>query len=1462
MTSLHLSHPQRRIWFAENETPGSAVNNLGFYVTCDPADAAVLENAILKYIELNDALRLQIKNDPRSEIGVTQYFAQFSRFEVPRKTFTGMKEAEKWMRRESRLPFTLYDAPLFSFCIISTRDRELGYFLKIHHLISDGATSLSLAAGIAELCGSESYEPPAGSYKEFIEAEEKYLGSGDCTEDRDFWMDELSSFPEKLTWPSAGPSDSFPAGSPAVRSFSPGLRARIHEFAKANGLSPYKLILSALGIYLAKVCRTDSFGIGIANHNRGEKRFRNTAGMFVSTLPFLFKIDHDRTFHAHAGEVGTRINTILKQHARYPFDLLAGDMGKTHGEDISHLLNVNIIGHPDLEGFPDMENMCAGAPVSDLALHINADNRDREGILELMFVVNNTLGERDVETLFQGLTAILERALEHPDTPIGKLPLISREEQARILGLNPPFTPYRDTVSLPEIFRERVIETPDAVALSCNGNSLTYRELDTWSDTIARALQADHLETTGREIAPGEFIGISMARGMEMIAAIWGILKAGGAFAPLDPTYPEERLRFIVEDAGIRLVLLHEEFAPLFKQVATIAVDHIPARAPSGETASEGFGLRAKSHDFAYVIYTSGTTGKPKGVPIRHHQVVNLCDGLRGPFLIDDQSRVLQFASLNFDASVAEIFPAFVAGAALFVALEEQRVDGDALCRLLETEKITTTHVPPALLAVMPKKELPHLKCLIVAGEATDPSAIDYWSRNRAMINGYGPTENTVAVSVGRFEADSSSNDIGPPLQNVSCYVLDEQFQPVPMGIPGELFVGGVQVSEGYINRPELTGEKFIPNPHAGTEGTREWNSRLYRTGDLVRRLDNGHLEFIGRVDFQVKIRGHRIECGEVSSRMGELSGVAACLVVPHKSGATHRLVAYLIMEESADRGMDTIREAAAEILPDYMVPSAFVELDAFPMTANGKINRRKLPEPTYGDAFKTDYVAPGTETEERLCRIWAGILDLEKIGIRDDFFNLGGNSLLCMSMIARANEEGIFLNVPMVRNHPTVEALAGRLRENRDEGHGAIPGMVKVDAASPVPIPFNVAIMHRQTQSMERAGSILSPSVSTWRLSGELNPELLVQSIDDLVRSHQALRTRITEDGESVMFSLLENASPCPLISISEKDLDARIKEWQASHMSGGEPLCAFRLFQLSEGDHLLAIIADHLVMDAWAMNLLCEELSERYNAAREKREPNIQAPAFQLFDFSVWYNELVGSEALNSSREFWQTTLKNAVPLFTEPLNPDPELGHHAAVQAFLPLPPEVRESFHDLCTRRKCTPFEGYFTVYNQLLSNLTDSTDILSACVMALRDRPELQNLMGCLTNRLYIRASVHGDSDFPDALKAVGTGLNNAMAHSLYPVSREMDPGGKGFPDAFFHYIPKAGGAAPGFNGVDVKAAPLAPPAYWPLPMVVQVLDDPDHPGLICLGNAGFLDRACGEKLLGEYMDLLTRTISA
>ncbi len=619
---------------------------------------------------------------------------------------------------------------------------------------------------------------------------------------------------------------------------------------------------------------------------------------------------------------------------------------------------------------------------------------------------------------------LLEGIVANPDQPLSELPLLTSAERHQLLvEWNRTEVAYLKDRCLHELIEEQVQRTPDAVAVIFEDTQLTYRQLNERANQLARYLQ-------GLGVGPDTLVGICVERSLEMVIALLGILKAGGAFMPLDPEYPTERLAFMLKDAEPRVLVTQQKLQSVLPAYSgpVVCLDGTSQTVPEGNRAE--IPPPNPTH-LAYVIYTSGSTGQPKGVLLEHRGLCNLVRAQIEQFEIRSDSRILQFASLSFDASVSEVFTALLAGAALVVARREAMLPGAELAALLREQAISVVTLPPSALAVLPEEQFPKLRTIVSAGEACTAQIASRWRRGRRFINAYGPTEATVCASLSVCQDDTARPSIGRPIANTQLYVLDSRLQPVPVGVPGELYIGGAGVARGYLNRPKLTAERFIPDSF-----TRRPGARLYKTGDLARYLPDGNVEYLGRLDHQVKLRGFRIELGEIESVLAGHPAVREALVVLREDvPGDRRLVAYLTAKEGEPPKVSELRGLLRAKLPEYMMPSAFVTLERFPMTPNAKVDRKALPAPKdFAQSTGCPRLLPRNEMERTIAAIWQEVLHVEKVGIEASFFHLGGHSLLLVQVQSKLINA---LNRPLLMmdlfRYPTIRSLAKYLSQTEE---------------------------------------------------------------------------------------------------------------------------------------------------------------------------------------------------------------------------------------------------------------------------------------------------------------------------------------------------------------------------------------------------------------------------------------------
>ncbi|HEY0014798.1 MAG TPA: amino acid adenylation domain-containing protein, partial [Longimicrobium sp.] len=835
------------------------------------------------------------------------------------------------------------------------------------------------------------------------------------------------------------------------------------------------------------------------------------------------------------------------------------------------------------------------------------------------------------------LERVLEQVAADADVRLSRLELLGEAERALVVDeWNRTEADYPADACVHELFEAQVERTPDATALVWDGGSLAYAALNARANRLAH-----HLRALG--VRPDVRVAICVERGPEMVVGLLAVLKAGGAYVPLDPAYPADRLKYMLADSRPAVLLssaaLAERFAAASVPVLTLDGD-APALAGAPETDPARGGL-TPDH-LAYVIYTSGSTGRPKGVMVGHRGACNLVTAQVAAFGIEADSQVLQFASFSFDASVSEVLTALCRGAALHLPRRGALLAGETLVRALDG--ITHVTLPPAVMATLPDDaRLQSVRMLALAGEALPEAVAKRWGPGRRLINAYGPTEATVCATLHPWrEGDEGSPPIGRPMANTRIYVLDPAGKPVPPGVAGGLYVGGAGVARGYLDRPALTADRFVPDPFGGEPG-----ARLYRTGDRGWWRADGTLEFSGRIDFQVKLRGFRIELGEIEAVLRRHESVADCVVMARAEAGEQRLVAYVVGEARAE----ALRAHVRGGLPEYMVPSAFVFLDALPLNPNGKLDRKTLPAPELTSAEER-YVAPRTPVEEVLAGIWAEVLRLERVGVEESFFDLGGHSLLGTRVLSRVREGfGVELPLRAIFEGPTVAKLAGRVEEMRRAELPVLPPLVPVERTEALPLSFAQERLWFIGR-LEPRSAVYNIPVA-WRLGGALDEAALEHALGEIVRRHEALRTVFVEvDGSPVQVIARFGGFALPvedLSGLSEGDREAAVRRRageearRAFDLSAG-PLFRAALLRLGAEEHMLLLSMHHIVSDGWSMEVLYRELSALYGAYREGRTSPLPELPVQYADYAVWQRAQLEGEALDQQLSYWRERLAGA--------------------------------------------------------------------------------------------------------------------------------------------------------------------------------------------------------------------------
>jgi len=1023
-SSFALTAPQREIWFDQLLHAQVPLYNIGGYVEINrPIDRALFDRAIQGLVAGHDVLRTVLQPVAGEElpvqVGCDAVIAPVPFIDLSHEA-DPVQASAAWMQERFVAPFTLYAQPLYRYALIRLRDDRFRFFFVYHHLVTDGWGISLLNKRLGRLYAALLEDPQAcaappvhPAYHAFIENDRAYAESSRFEDDRRYWADKYRSLPEPLFRPKTGGSLNRQAPSERqVLWLDQAFYGRLRAFATAADTTPFNVMLGALYVYFTRTARLDELAVGLPILNRGGAAFKDTVGLFINMIPSRFSFGTELSFRELLRAIGRTLRGDYR-HQKFPIGELyrAIDFHRSGRRQLIDLqFNYARHDHETESGVFQGPTIALTNDGKQSPLIISVWEFHEHEDVQVDFVYNLAyLDEAEATSIKTGFVQILEQVIDDPDVALGALSLVSPADQQLLRQWNAPPAEPAPPATLVERFESQVMRHPQRTAVSHEGHTLSYAELNRRANQLAHALIA-------QGVGPDTLVGLCTTRSLEMMIGVLGVLKAGGAYVPLDPDYPPDRLAFMLEDAAIQVLVTQR---PLLDSLpphsaTTLCLDRDAAQLTTGPAHNPAVALRPEH--LAYVIYTSGSTGRPKGCLVTHANVTRLFSVSEPLYAFSADDVWTLFHSYAFDFSVWEMWGALLYGGRLAVVPYMTSRDPQAFHQLLIDERVTVLNQTPSafrqLIAIDERAGAASaalaLRYVIFGGEALDTAALRPWFERHGtsrpqLVNMYGITETTVHVTYLPLTGqDAESGHVGRPLADLQVWILDAHLQPVPVGVAGEMFVGGAGVSRGYLNRPDLTASRFVTLPLLGQ------TQRLYRTGDLARQRADGGLDYLGRIDQQVKLRGFRIELGEIEALLSQHAAVQEAVVQPHGDGDNTRLVAYLTLRQPNEAAADvaaTLRPWLASRLPDYMLPSAFLVLERFPLTVNGKTDRKALPAP---DALHhpthAAHVAPQTPAQHFIAGLWQKILGVESVGLHDDFFAIGGNSLNGIRFINELN--------------------------------------------------------------------------------------------------------------------------------------------------------------------------------------------------------------------------------------------------------------------------------------------------------------------------------------------------------------------------------------------------------------------------------------------------------------------------
>lgn len=1352
----NLTNPQKSIWFTEQFYKGTPIENItGCVIVLEKLNLKALQKAINLFVKSNDSFRLKftVKDDKP-----LQYLSSFSEFEIENvmvNTDEDIKDIENEM---SNTPFEVLDNLLFSFKTFTFPDGHGGFVITAHHLISDAWTAGLVVNEIMDyyekIINSQIIDNKNPSYLDYITSEQEYLNSEKFNKDKEFWNEIFKTVPEVATIPSINVENSNSSLSCKAKRkqfvIPKETMNLINEFCKQNKASAFNFFMAVLAIYLSRVSSLDDFTIGTPILNRGNFKEKQTTGMYISTIPFRISINHKIPFAEFLSNISADFSKIFR-HQKYPYQYLLEDLRKKDSS-IPNLYNIllsyqNVRSNKQTSDINYESSWVGNNFISDdIDIHLYDMNDTGDINIAYDYLISKYSID-DICSIHARFLYIINQVLENNDITLNEIEIVTPDEKKKILyDFNNTSADYPRDKTITQLFEEQVEKTPDNIAVVFEDQKLTYRELNERANSLA-----NYLRNNG--VGLNDSVAIFLDKSLEMIIAILAILKVDALYVPIDIDYPDNRINFMLSDSNAKIVLTKRAFLLDLDFENTLAIDLCNTIYLDNKTFPS-----KHAGDLAYVMYTSGSTGNPKGVVVKQKSIIRL---VKNPNYINfhKNEKILQTGSIVFDACTFEIWASLLNGFELYIIKKSELLDPNSLKSYLIENKITILWLTAPLLNQLCENHpdmFKTVRCLLTGGDVLSPKHINLIRKvcpDLTIINGYGPTENTTFSTC--FTINDYYNDsipIGYPISNSTCYIVSQDMNLLPIGIPGELVVGGDGVAKGYINNQAFTDLKFLSSPFN--------NDFLYKTGDLAKWNFDGSISFIGRIDGQVKIRGFRVELGEINLKILEFPNIKTSFTTIKTINGEKFICSYIVCNQMLN--VEDLKHFLMKFLPNYAIPTYFIKLDKLPINTNGKVDSKLLPSPQLVNT-KSQIIPARNIVDQKIIFVLKEILNINKISIDDSFFDLGGDSLTAITLCSKIyNEFNIQLSIKDILENPIIKDLSDVI-SSKDLHNKNCP-LKKAEIKDIYQASFAQKRIFYSTQAISGGNNVVYNISGGLLIDSVLDVNKIVDCINKIVNNQSSFRTQFEiVDGELYQRIINHAQIKIDCYNGQEKDLQSILDKFPKPFDLTTAPLLRASVYVLDNKKTLLLLDTHHIIMDGASLNILIQDFCTLYS------NNNIDKLKFEYIDYSEWEKSFVESDEIKKYDEYWASTFANSqISSLNLPYDFPANSKSYEGDKISYNMPKETFAKIEELAKKHDVSAYTVFLSALYILLYKYTGQTNLIVGSPLEGRNYEEFNNIIGMFVNNIVLKNDILPENSVDSLLNSTQNIVTNAISNQPYP----------------------------------------------------------------------------------------------